>query len=355
MKKILLPLAVLAVVFATSCTTTKKLYEAGAYDEVIMKEAPKVCSGRINVNKLGLIASAYHRANEADHERIQALKASGQPDVWPEIYERFRSMKGRNEALACFPKKVKQDINYTKLNLDEELTAARNKAEAYLTAKTKQLLETGTPTNIQEAKKLTRQLMHVNPESSLIGEYQLMAMIRQTARLETEFEYNDRRRPLPEGIDQAVMQFDQAELSRFPIAKDNCVIASSMIVEVTDFFITPDKDETVSFKETNEGLTATVTDHTLSKSAKIKADITFIYKDKESITGSEWNVFTIRDIEATSLFNYSYTTVEGPKTACSAQTLERLTNQPIPFPTDISILLDAAKKLNDLIAEQLSK
>ena len=328
MKHYIVPIALLACLLATSCNTNKRLYKTGV---------------------------AYHQANQADHERIQELKATGKPEIWPEVFERYCSIKGRSDEMSQYPEEVKRSLNYRPLDLEEELTSSRNKAEAYLTAKAKQLLETGTPTNIKEAKKLTHQLMRVNPESSLIGEYQLMAMIRQTARLETEFEYNDRSRSLPEGIDQAVMQFDQTELSRFPIAKDNCVTAASMIVEVTDFFITPDKDETVSFKETNEGLTATVTDHTLSKSAKIKADITFIFKDKESIMGSDWNVFSIRDIEATSLFNYSYTTVEGSKAACSAQTLERLTNQPIPFPTDVSILLDAAKKLNNLIAEQLSK
>lgn len=355
MKHFILPSALLVCLLLSACNTTKKLYEAKEYDQVILKTAPKICSGRIDPDEVFWVANSYHEANQADHERIQQLKASGQPEVWPEIYERYTSMKGRENALACFPKELKKEIHYQPLNLDEELTASKNKAEAYLSAKIKQLLETGEASNIKEAKKLIRSLIRVNPGSPLIGEYQLMAMLRQTAQLQTEFEYNDRRRPLPEGIDEAIMHFDEAELARLPIAKDNTVKIAKMVVELTDFLVTPNRDETATFKESNGELTATVTDHVLSKNAFMKADLHFFYKDPESVTDSEWNIFTIRDVEATSIFQYSFTTIEGPREACSSQTLERLAQQPLPFPTDVSMLRDAALKLNDLIAERLSK
>lgn len=350
-----MPSVLLACLLLASCNTTKKLYEAKEYDQVIMKAAPKICEGRLCPDEITWVANAYHEANQADHERIQQLKATGQPDVWPEIYERYSSMKGRENALACFPKALKKEIHYQPLNLDDELSASKSKAEAYLSAKIKQLLETGEPSNIKEAKKLTLSLMRVSPESSLIEEYQLMTMLRQTSRLESSFEYNDRRRPLPEGIDEAIMYFDEAEIARFPIAKDSLLKSAKMIVELTDFIVTPDRDETATFKESNGDLTAMVTDHNLSKSATVKANVHFIYNDPESITENKWNFLTLRGLEACSKFNYTYTTIEGKAEACSAQTLERLAQQPLPFPTDVSLLKDAALKLNDLIADQLAK
>ena len=354
MKPLLVPSVLLACLLFCSCNTTKKLYEAKEYDQVIMKTAPKICSGRLRSDEIFWVANAYHEANQADHERIQQLKSTGSPDVWPEIHERYLSMKGREDALSCFPKALQQEIHYQPLNLDDELTASGNKAEAYLSAKIKQLVETGEPSNIQEAKKLLCSLMRINPDSPHIGEYRLMAMLRQTALLEADLNYNDRRRPLPEGIDEAIMHFDETELAQFHLNKDNPLI-STMVVRLTDFTVTPNHDETATFKETHDGLTATVTDHVLSKSATVKADLVFYYEDPENVTGETWNTFVIRDLAATSLFQYSYTTVEGPQEACSAQTLERMKQQPLPFPTDVSILRDAALKLNDLIAQQLSK
>jgi hypothetical protein len=57
----------------------------------------------------------------------------------------------------------------------------------------------------------------------------------------------------------------------------------------------------------------------------------------------------------TSTFKNDYTTIKGDRDACSAETVSRLDSHPIPVPTDESMLIDAAKRLNDLIATELKK
>ena len=86
--------------------------------------------------------------------------------MWPEIYQRYCSMKGRNDALACFPKQVKKDINYVKLDLDDDMMAARNQAEAYLVAKANQLLSSGSKADAEEAGQYIIQLKRTNPENA---------------------------------------------------------------------------------------------------------------------------------------------------------------------------------------------
>ena len=102
----------------TACTSYEKLYEAGSYDQVVQKLSPRICSGHIRPNQVNLVASSFHKANQIDHERIQTLKTSGKPEAWPEIYQRYASMKGRNDALDCFPENIKQGIGYASLDLD---------------------------------------------------------------------------------------------------------------------------------------------------------------------------------------------------------------------------------------------
>ena len=296
MKKNLLIIALSGMLFTTACSTSQKLFEAQEYDQVIMKEAPRVCAGRTNTKTIGLLAASYHRANQADHERIQALKASGQPDVWPEIYERFTSMKGRNEALACLPKQLKKDINYTKLNLDEELTAARNKADAYLTAHLNQLLG-AADADPDEADRMIKRLEEINPENTKISGFKIKSLSKR---------YGD--------------------LSRMTH------------VEIHRQQVSPDRDEMVTFKETADNLTATVTDHVCSKKATIKGKVRFIDpKSKRTLLAVPF--------ETSSQFNATYTTVEGSKQACSEQTLARLNQPRVPFPTDESMLKDAEKQL----------
>lgn len=277
MKHLIVPIALLACLLATSCNTNKRLYKTGV---------------------------AYHQANQADHERIQELKATGKPEIWPEIFERYCSIKGRSDEMARFPEEVKHSLRYVPLDLDEELTQARNKAETYLTAKISQTLGAPSP-DLDQTDHLIRDLERVNRDNSQLNDFKLKSMARR---------YGD--------------------LSRM------------MHLEVFHQHAGPNRDETVSFKETREGLTATVTDHNLSKSATVKGKVVFIDPRSKRL-------LLAYPYEMTSNFNYTYTTIEGSREACSEQTLERMKQQPVPFPTDESLIEDAKTKVIELIYQKI--
>lgn len=277
MRHFIVPIALLACLMATSCNTNKRLYETGL---------------------------AYHQANQADHERIMELKSTGNPDAWPEIFERYCSIKGRSDEIAHFPKEVRRELRYVPLNLDDELTSSRNKAEAYLTAKAGQVLNSENP-DVDEADRLIRHLERVNCNNTQINDLKLKSLARR---------YGD--------------------------------LSQMMHIEVFERQVGPNRDETVSFKESQGNLTATVTDHNLSKTATLKGKVNFIDpKSRRMLLSMPY--------EVTSKFKHSYTSVEGPQAACSAQTLERLKQKPVPFPTDESLLIDARNQLIDLIHQKI--
>lgn len=276
MRHYIVPIALMTCLLAASCSTNKRLYKTGV---------------------------EYHQANQADHERIMELKSTGNPDVWPEIYERYCSIKGRSDEMACFPKEVKQSLGYTPLNLDDELTTSQNKAEAYLVAKAGQLLNSETP-DLDEAERLIRHLERINSNNTQLSDLQLKLIAKRY------------------------------DLSRI------------MHIEVFERLIGPNRDETVSFKETNGGMTATVTDHKLSKTATIKGKVNFIDpKSRRMLLSLPY--------EVSSNFEHNYSTVDGPHEACSPQTLERLQQKPVPFPTDESLVNDARNQLIDLIYQKI--
>ena len=277
MKRFLLPIALLACVLATSCNTNKRLYETGM---------------------------AYHQANQADHERIQALKSTGNPDIWPEVFERYCSIKGRSDEMSHFPPEVKKQINYQPINVDDELNGARNKAEAYLTAKISNMLDSETP-DLDRVDKLIKDLERVNRDNTHITDLKLKSMAKRFG-----------------GLDKL------------------------MHVEVLHHQVGPNRDESVSFKETNGSLTATVTDHKLSKSATIDGKANFIDPKSKKLLLS-------LPFKMTSNFEHNYSTVEGPQEACSAQTLESLKQKPVPFPTDESLLQDARQKVVQMFNQKI--
>ncbi|MBO7617985.1 MAG: hypothetical protein J6T22_12335 [Bacteroidales bacterium] len=343
--------ALLLATMLTACNTTKKLYEAQEYDQVIQRLAPDICDGDMNANRITMVAASYHKANQADHERIQALKATGQPDVWPEIYQRYCSMKGRNEALACFPNKVKNGMNYVKLDLDDDMNVARNKAESFLVAKANQLLSTGSKTNTLEAEDYIEQLWHTNMDNSNLPQLQKSCLLRSADHVLLTIENEDRRPLLPAFVETA-LAFDAGEIPSNVTCNTRKLKRNGndaeMLVIVKDIQVTPDRLDEVTFKETNGGKTVEVTDHTQNKSVTVKGTINYYETNG-------YHALASVPFEVKSIFKNDYTTIKGDREACSAETLSRLNTQPVPVPTDESMLLDAAKKLNDLLAAEFRK
>lgn len=349
MKKQLFPLLLVTCTLFVACNTTKKLYEAQEYDQVILTSAPKLCSGQLSPSLIDMVASSYHKANQADHERILALKATGEPDIWPEVFERYCSMKGRNEALSCLPQNIKKGINYSTLELDEPLTAARNKAEAYLEAKIAQSIQNGETEKIDP---MIKELERVNPKNSKINEFKIGSIMLQaddiligcTPRLGVE---------LPIGVEQALLSFDKSETDSIPAKIHYRKRPGVRYGAIMDIFIrrcdaSSNRDETVSFKESNGDKTVTVNDHNQSKSATIKGLLN-IYDPRSG------DLLVSVPLETESRFASTHTTIKGPVEACSEETLERLKKQAVPFPTDASIMMDAAREFNDLLVRIISR
>ena len=117
--------------------------------------------------------------------------------------------------------------------------------------------------------------------------------------------------------------------------------------------ISPVRLDEVSFNETNNGKTVEVTDHSQNKSVTVKGHIVMGCASC-SFRNENDPMYSI-PFEVTSTFKNDYTTIKGDREACSAETLKRLNTNPVPVPTDESMLIDAARKLNDLIAAELKK
>lgn len=351
MKYLRLIPALLLGAMLTACNTTQRLYEAHEYDQVIQRLAPEVCAGNMDARDINLVAASYHQANQADHERILALKASGQPEVWPEIYQRYLSMKGRNEALACFPTRVKQDMNYLPLDLDEDLMVARNHAEAFLVAKANQLLATGSRVDAMDAEYYIDQLRHTNKNNSNLLQLQRQCRLRLADRVLVTVD-NEDERPLLRSFVDAVLRFDAGEVPDHVtttmrlrrVGRDDVLV----LVMVSDIQISPVHLDEVTFKETAGDKTVEVTDHTQSKTVTVSGTIKYY-------DGDGYRVLSAIPFVVTSTFKNDYTTIRGDREACSEETLNRLNSAPVPVPTDESMLVDAANKLNDLLAEELGK
>jgi hypothetical protein len=335
-----------------ACNTPKKLYEEKAYDQVIQKLAPDICEGRIKAKNVNLVANAYHKANQADHERIQSLRASGKPEIWPEVYQRYSSMKGRNDALKCFSNNVKRSFGYTKLDLDEELIGSKNKAEQYLAAKAGLLLNTKEKSDAEEALNYISQLQRINPQNTNVQDMYFKAMLYTSDNILIQMD-NERSMPIPADFEEQLLDFESTHADKTMAkidTRNNKSTDYDLVINIRlqNKNITPDRIDAVTYKEKMNGKEAEISEKTQSKSLTIKGKIEYVDRQRRKV------LFT-SPFDITSNFKHNYATLKGNIEACSEQTKSLLNSRELPFPTDESMMIDAAKQLNTLLSTTLSK
>lgn len=313
-------------------------------DKSIDKLIPKAKKNKLNEKQLLLLTQSYHQANETDHKYIMALKTSGEPDIWIEIYYRLTSIDGRQKKIENLPSNIKTAMNFRTLNLDSEIISSREKAELYICAKANLLFEDINEENLREANSLINQLCRINPQSKNIEELILKSVIIPSKqivfRVATPIEMY-----FPQDYAKIILNFEDNTIYDIPfdIVPDKDKKYDLMIrIMIDEKTVSPERIESVTFEEKTEEFTAIVTDKTMIKSATLKGKIQFIdVKNDEILVNTPYNV--------TSTFHYQYAEVSGDKSACSEYTLLLSEKEVIDFPSDESLLKDVSTKLNQTL------
>ncbi len=320
------------------------------YDKIIDKLVPKAKKNRLNMKKLNELTLSYHRANEMDHKRIMELKASGQPDIWMEVYYRLNNINSRQNKIKVLPDKVKTTMNYKTLSLENEIDNSREKAELYLCAKVELLLKNPTESNLKESAVLVNHLVRINPKNVNVDDFRLKLVILPSKqilfRVATPIDLK-----LPENFAQLALNFDDKTIYDIPfdIVPDEKTKYDLMIrIMIEEKVVSPNRIDEVTFEEKNGSYVAKVTDKAMSKSVTIKGKIEFIDIENE-------NVLIVTPFDIASTFVHNYAEFSGDKSACSERTLELLDNQVVDFPSDDALLRDVARKLNMILKSQYQK
>ncbi|MBQ8761258.1 MAG: hypothetical protein IJZ06_07550 [Bacteroidales bacterium] len=320
------------------------------YDKTIDKLIPKAKKNKLNDEKINELTISYHQANEIDHMRIMELKATGEPDIWIEIYYRINNINKRQEKIKVLPENVKKVMNYKHLNLENEINNSKEKAELYLCAKINLLLKNPTEENLNESSVLVNHLIKINPQNSNIDDFRLKLVVLPSKqilfRVATPTELY-----LPDNFAQLALNFDERTIYGIPfdivpIEKTEYDLMIRIMIEKK--IISPNRIDAVTFEEKSGDLVAKVTDKTMSKSVTIKGEIEFIDVEKE-------NILIATPFDIASTFVYNYAELSGDKAACSAHTLELLDKQVIDFPSDEALLKDVARKLNMILKSRYQK
>lgn len=132
-----------SILLLASCGSVNKKLQRGDYDGVIDKMVKSLIKKPNKTENAISLDKAYKLANERDLERVKYLKMENNPNNFDEIFRRYEALKYRQSKVrTVLPLNINgASINYSYIDYDAEIVAAKRKAAEYYYNNAQKLLK----------------------------------------------------------------------------------------------------------------------------------------------------------------------------------------------------------------------
>lgn len=356
-----------------ACSSPNQLIKNENYDLAVEKLSRKMRTGKVRTKDVDALRTSYHAANQIDHDQIQWLKASGEADIWPEVYERYSAMNARQNKVRFLSEEIKQEIGFQFIQYEQLAIEARNKAVDYLVLQARTLLNSESKANARIALDHLETLERIYPAYDGLNQMKRQAMLQATNHVLVQFD-NQSGMSVPDAFVQELMNFSARDFEEALVSYDfienrNVQYDYIIYVSLKQIIISPEKVDTRRFvekKEIEDGVQpkrdsdgnilldstgkvleepryriveAFVNETILSKEAVLRASVDYYDNVRQK------NIHTI-PLENGVSFLHSFAIVNGDLRACSKETIEMMNRAVVPFPPDGVMVMDACRLLH---------
>ncbi|GAB4277098.1 MAG: hypothetical protein Kow0068_00020 [Marinilabiliales bacterium] len=329
-----------------------------------------------------VLEKAFPLANSIDLDRIKFLKAEGQPDVWDEVFERYSSLKRRQDLVktVCPITLPERTVNFQFKDYDKDIIEAKKKAAEYFYVHGKSLLDKGDKLSAREAyndfikvKSYYKTYEDVDTyieKARILGtSYALVQVVNNSVfKLPVDFKEN------LINLDYMQINHDWVEYDnkkRVGINYDYTIDVNIKIIDVLPEAIK--EEHLTESKEVEDGFeyvldsngnvmkdslgndikvpkTKTITCHVIKtyqhKAVHIEGSVDFY----DNLAGK---IIKSQPIAADFFFDNVYAIANGDLDALSESTKKLLNNKPLPFPADFDMIYGAGDILKQSIYDAL--
>lgn len=367
----------------SSCQSAIKMVERGNYDQAITYTVKKIAGKKKKKEKfVSPLADAFNRANARDLQAIKNLKRNGNPESWDKIATLYRNIQNRqNKVVPLMP--IYDENGYeASLNMVEVsnfIEESKKKAAEYHYVLAKKLLTdaaNGDRFAAREAydrlEKTEQYYRNYKDKSTL--QKQALALGTTYVLLTMK---NSSRTVLPRNFEREITNLTTRDMdSRWKVyhaqPKTDLTYDYKVVMNLRDIVVSPSlvkEREYIDDKEIEDGWdyvldnNGNVLKDTLGNDVKvprkviIKARVLETFQQKEARVAGVLefydnhtkDVIRRENITADAIFENYASTFRGDRRALSANSKKRIGNQPLPFPTDVELLLNAADVLKPSI------
>ena len=375
----------LGILLLASCSSPEKLLRHGNYDALIEKSVKSLLKNPDKEEDASLLDKAYKLANDRDLERVKYLKMEGNPNTWDEILSVYDRLKNRQSSVRrVLPLQLNgRSIEYPFTDYDAEIIASKRKAADYFYTHGSKLMENKDKESYRQAySELSRAKDYSGGSyanlDQLINEarYQgtsrvLISVVNRTIiNLPPEFadgliavnaneinsqwvEYYTRKLDKDIQYDYYVDIILQAIEVSPDLVKDKDYIEKKTIEDGFQYVLDAKgnvmKDTSgndIKVKKYKE-VQCTVIESLQQKDCNIRGEIEFEAANPQSLIKKQ-------PIAAGTHFEHASARAIGDLNALSPEKKQLVDLDPLPFPSDVQMIIDCTEALKKSINEALN-
>ncbi len=364
----------------SSCNTSLKLMQNGAYDAAIQNSVSKLHGKKHKEKEIIVLEEAYLKANNRDSEKIAYLKKEGSPDSWNDVYLIYSQMNKRQEIikplLPLHLTNQNRDAKFDIINYDSEIISAKKNAAEYLYTHALSILDKKNKT---EARNAYNELIKVK---DLFNNYRdVDAELNRARNLGTSYVLfkmeNTTGVPLPPSFEEELTKISLAELEgdwlkyhtrrikeltydyTILVNMKNIDVSPEAIKEInyTESKVIPDGFQYVLDAHGNVKKDSSGNDIKVPKTKTISCNVSENYQNKKAIIAGSLDyidnstnqLLKTNPIASENFFEYRSAIAIGDITALKPETKEKIGRRPVPFPSGFDMLLKAGETLKGMV------
>jgi hypothetical protein len=374
MKRIL-PLVFILTLVLSGCGSSKKQLQKGNYDAAIAKAVKQLRKDPSDVKQIEILERSYQVANDQDNERIRFLKMEGRPNNWDDIYLIYQSLNNRQSLVKSVTplNKNGKTIDFPYVDYMADMVAAKRKAADFYYAHGNELMKSGLKDSYRQAhNEFVRAKQYIGDyegidnkieDSKNLGMTRVFVSIQNISMIKfpKEFEQDLLALDLPSLNSEWVEYYTQN-------LNNDSLFDYYVDVRVRNVAVSPDQTlqkDTVIKREVDDGFAyvldkkGNVMRDTLGNDIKVKKYKTIqcalvetvqlkacrIDGDVEVIQANPGKVLKKDPIFAESAFRNVSSRALGDIQALNADQLARTKTSPVPFPSDIEMVVRCSETL----------
>lgn len=377
----------LAALFMTACTSTQKMVEKGDYDTAI-NSAVRGLQGKKKkkTEEVKTLENAFAKANDKSLNEIKFLREANKPDNWNKIYSQLLLIRKRQALVEPLLPLVSEDgyqANFQFVRVEPLIQEAEQGAADYHYAEARRLIERGENGDKVAAKRAYEELLSVErffqhfKDKDMLKERALMlgtnnvlleVVNRANVVIPTDFERELKR------VDVRSLENEWTRYYTEP--QENVKYDYIAAIIIDRLFVSPEQEKEIMYideVEVKEGFNYVLdskgnvmkdslgNDIKTDKFIKVRADVNELFRFKKAEVAGKveyketrtGKIVRSRPVFVETVFESYASRFSGDKRALSEKTKKNLRSNPMPFPSDLDLTMQAAEKLKGLLINEL--